>query len=44
MQEWIGRSDLKSIYGKTNTERARQSLLTDLRHNLRFLSFMKEAE
>ncbi|KAK0769126.1 hypothetical protein LTR75_018130, partial [Friedmanniomyces endolithicus] len=42
MQEWISRSDLMSIYGKTDTERARQSLLTDLRHNLRFLSLMKE--
>ncbi|KAK0247726.1 hypothetical protein B0A54_17807 [Friedmanniomyces endolithicus] len=41
-EEWVSRSDLTSIYGKTDTERARKCLLDDLKFNRSHLDAMKE--
>ncbi|KAK0261243.1 hypothetical protein LTR35_017907 [Friedmanniomyces endolithicus] len=41
-EEWVSRSDLTSIYGKTDTERARKCLLDDLEFNHSHLNAMRE--
>ncbi|KAK0302849.1 hypothetical protein LTR82_017741 [Friedmanniomyces endolithicus] len=41
-EEWVSRSDLTSIYGKTDTERARKCLLDDLEFNLSHMNAMQE--
>ncbi|KAK1056327.1 hypothetical protein LTR74_014987 [Friedmanniomyces endolithicus] len=40
-EEWVSRSDLTSICGKTDTERARKCLLDDLNFNLSHLNAMQ---